>query len=337
MTALKNTLKTSILSLAALSTLVACGQQDIGFNAAIPDSELLTMDFPGTASTTASVDVSTFDGFLAKTAIDEGEEVQPARCFDATKTLAENANKNVSYVLDTLDRVTEGPYTELSENTYLWGPMEDTENGVIKQLFVTANADGSYVYDFQAAPIDTGSFLSIVTGVIDAGSTNTVGSGSFVKNLDNLETVQPTGERAGVMTFDYSQDAEKIRVIDVDMVGYLFDNGEISDANLFFDRAADGSGQLDWYRWRDLSTSDPAETAMENSQWRSRWTPEHAGRCDGKMTDGELGTHLVTAHECWDTTTAQIWYTRELDGTTVDGTTTGDSSLCAFAEASYAE
>lgn len=343
-----NTLKTSVLAIASVSMLVACGQDDLGFNAAIPDAELLTMDFPNASTTTASASVTSasaeaYDGIFAKESIEEGEEVESARCFDATKNLAEHANKNVSYVLDTLDRVTDGPYTEVNENTYLWGPAEDTENGVIKQLFVTANADGSYVYDFQAAPISTGFFVSIVTGVIDAGSTKTEGSGSFIKNLDNLEIVQPTGERAGVMTFDYSQDAEKVRVIDVNMVAYLFENGEKGDANLFFDRAADGSGALDWERWRDLSSSDPAETAQEFSQWRSRWTPEHAGRCDGKMTDGELGPHLVTAHECWDTTTAQVYYTREVDGqTSIDSSTgepvtSGDASLCAFADASYME
>lgn len=333
----------SILAISPLllGTLIGCGQGKTDFANAIPDAEMATMDAPGVESsartsssaTQATSVPATFDYAVAKASIQE-EEVESAQCYDGTVELATTANNTVRYVLNALDTITDNPYTMVDEDTYLWGPWLDEEKGLSKQLLVTDMADGSYVYSYQAAAAASQDFLDIVTGVIDAGSTRTIGSGSFLINQDNREVLEPTGTLGGTMAYTYEQDAEKNRTIDVALTDYLFDNGERSNAQLFFDRASDSTGQLDWFRSRDVTDDGSGEALKEDVAYRSRWLADHSGRCDGQLKGGDFGTHVVTTHQCWDVSTAEVYYQSERDAAVY--TTRGDVSLCAFSDTVYA-
>lgn len=330
-----------VLTPLLLGTLSGCGRGNSDFADAIPDAEVATMDVPGVQSSAksssnaalATFDLSALDQVLSKVSVQEGD-VESAYCYDGTVELATGANNTVRYVLNALDTITDYRYTMVDEDTYLWGPWVDEEKGLSKQLLVTDMADGSYVYSYQAAAAASQDYLDIVTGVIDAGSTRTIGSGSFLINQDNRELLEPTGTVGGTMAFTYEQDAEKNRTIDVVLTDYLFDNGERSNAQLFFDRSSDSTGQLDWFRSRDVADDGSGEALKEDVSYRSRWLADHSGRCDGQLKGGDLGTHVITTHQCWDATSAEVYYQSERDAAVY--TTRGDVGACVLSDTSYA-
>jgi len=341
----------TLLALGASSLLVGCGRQDNnGFSEAIPNESLVNMDFPGadaasmTASGTTSQRTSempsgvtgenaAFDAATHKTIVTD--DVESASCYDGTVELVTRANNTVKYVLNGLDTITDYRYKEIGYNTYQWGPWDDSDSGLTKRLIVTVAEDGSYSYSFDAAVTGTDDFLSLVMGELDAGSTRTSGSGNFVVNLDNREALEQTGTMGGLETFFYEQDELSNRSIYVTLSDYLFANGQRDNAILDFTGNADGTGLLDWFRNRDVYDDGTGEALKEDLAYRSRWQSDHSGRCDGKTQGGDLGTHVVTAHQCWDVSTAQVYYQSELDGEV--RTTEGTEAACSYADISYAE
>lgn len=345
--------------LSASSLLVACGRQDNNaFSDAIPAESLVSMDFPGAdassatasgmaagvATADAAIDVASdaavdialdaaFDAATRKSVVTE--DVESASCYDGTVELVKRANNTVKYVLNALDTITDYRYKKIGDNTYQWGPWDDSDSGLTKRLIVTVAEDGGYSYSFDAAVTGTEDFLSLVLGDIDAGSTRSSGSGNFVVNLDSREALEQTGTMGGVETFFYEQDELSNRSIYFTLSDYLFANGQRDNAILDFMGNADGTGMLDWFRNRDVYDDASGEALKEDLAYRSRWLSDHSGRCDGKTQGGDLGTHLVTVHQCWDTSTAQVYYQSELDAEV--RTTEGDSTACSYADISYAE
>lgn len=328
-----------ILALVGTSWLVGCGHRgSTDFSEAIPESSLVTMDVPGATVSSSTASSSLMPSVSLDRALQKGvmtDEVDSAGCYDGTVDLATRANYTVKYVLTGLDTITDYRYTVIGENTYQWGPWEDADSGLTKRLIVTEEVTGGYSYSYDAAVTGTEEFLTLILGEIEAGSTRTAGSGNFVVNLDALEALEQTGEKGGVLTFDYSQDELKNRHIHVGLSDYLFSNGERDDAILDFTGNADGTGLLDWTRNRNVYDDGAGEALKEDLTYRSRWTAEHSGRCDGKTNGGDLNTNVITAHQCWDVSTAEVYFQNELNDEVY--TTRGDASKCSFSDISYAE
>lgn len=328
----------SVLS-AVLWPLTGCGLAPArDFVETLPSAAFLLVDFPGAEETSAarmsSAGAELEQAFRALPTLD-GTEVDSAACYDGTLELATRANATVAYVLNGLDTVTDYRPQQVEDGIYQWGPWESQDGTLDLRLRMSMGEEGDYVYSFQGSSGLDEDYLQLIFGLIEGDSTREAGIGSFVLDYDNLEALQPSGERNGQASFGYQYDGTGAREIIVQLTDFMFESGEISDAVLEFERNADTTGVLDWFRMRDGYDDGMGEALQESYAYRSRWLADHSGRCDGIINGGDLGAHEVKSHQCWDSTTAEVYFVSELDGEEVKNR--GALESCAFADAVYAD
>lgn len=333
----------SVLSVGVLPT-AGCGMGPAReFEERLPASESLLLDFPGVSSARSTSTGDTLEQAfqptslpaLALVPVEEPSAEDSAACYDGTLELSTRANATVAYVLNGLDTITDYRPQQVEQGVYEWGPWT-SENGQLDlRLRMSEDEEGGYVYSFQGSQTGQETFLQLIFGVLEAGSTREAGTGSFVIDYDNLETLEATSARSGQAAFNYAYDGTGARDIRVQLTDFTFDNGERSDAILEFSREAEGSGVLDWSRSRDGYDDGTGEALQESYVYRSRWLADKSGRCDGTISGGDLGAHEVRSHQCWDSSTAEVYYLSELDG--VEVKLRGSVESCVFADASYAD
>jgi hypothetical protein len=142
-------------------------------------------------------------------------------------------------------------------------------------------------------------------------------------DFDASRRVNPidSGDARGSMTANYDLAAKHLDLA----IASTNAAGTPVDADYAYDEQADGGGAMVF----DFQGDAGGGAALENASLHSRWMANGSGRADARITDGDLGTIVVTASECWGTTFGRSYYTDSQNF----APTEGDAATCAFATA----
>jgi len=297
--------------------------------AALPTSEMLVIPYPETsaAADQSSTRMSTADASCEA----EGEEAF-ATFYTHGCGMAHYVNWVVNDVLSMLANVTSDPPSQSDENVYLWGPYENEAEDWVTTFLMERRADGAYEYVTQAKHLSEGddAWLSIVTGRVEAGVSETLNVGEFVVSYDNMATL--TGDSGGgIALFSYDR-LDLQTAVEATMEGLVDEDGISHDIVVDYDVYTDGSGVLRYALTADIYVPDGEvenQTLQETARINTRWQPTGAGRADLTITDGDLGETVAYRSQCWGVdyvASYQVSY-YEAPQTFVEE---GDSSQCVY-------
>jgi len=297
-----------LLAASALSLLtVACVKQDQTpdeLRTAIPTSDQVGIKLPGATAKTIG---------------------QLANWYVATRDVTRTFNGGSAWVLVTVHTIIEFPVTSVSGNTYTWGPWSGALDPANYKLDVTAVGDGTYTYQLsgQSKTTPNAAYEVVIDGKADPRPGELKGKGEFIIDFDAAKRVNPidSGDAKGQVdaTYDLAAKHLELTIASTDAHG-----GPVA-ADYAYDETADGGGEMTF----DIQADAGGGAALEESTLHSRWLPTGAGRADGRVAGGDLGSQQALASECWSTSFQRTFYTDSVNF----APTEGSASACAFAAA----
>ncbi|MCP4919621.1 MAG: hypothetical protein GY913_22185 [Proteobacteria bacterium] len=248
-----------------------------------------------------------------------------------TAKVTRDVNVMIALPLVLVDHVTQYPPAEINEDETVatWGPYSDALDPVETALVVehpSADADWTWTFIQKPKGADDAEYVPVIAGIVDAGSTRDIHSGTFAIDFDMLNTLNPNVGTTGVFVSEYDLDEAGVTAAAI-FQGFS-DGGQEIDAAYEYDQIHDGEGSMDLGWLADLDANGDDEIHVV----RSRWTAEGAGRADAVLTGGSLGEVAFFESECWDGSFDPVYNTNSWTGEE-----TGDAGLCAFSEASFDE
>lgn len=252
-----------------------------------------------------------------------------ARYYVVTRTVTENVNGMITFVLGTVAYVTtlQPTWSDSEENTAIWGPYSDSGLDPVETgLWVREEDDGSYSWAIfqveRGGDVETES-IPIVAGVVDPGATSEDASGQFVIDFTTASELDPAVRLTGTFAVEYAYDAEGVAaVVMAEQYGYL--GGELYDAIYAYDEDYAGAGEMDLAWLDDVNATGTDEILAMKTRWESTGD----GRSDAVVTGGDLGVDAVYASECWASDFVTSYWTDTLGMYEA----VGDESVCAYAE-----
>jgi hypothetical protein len=251
--------------------------------------------------------------------------------YRITRDVSRNLNGGAAWVLIVVHTIVQYPASDVSGNTYTWGPHSDALDPAEWRLVVIENADGTYDWSFDGrSKTEVGSsFETLINGHAVPGEVAHRGSGTFAIDFDAAERVNPIdndarGQVAITYDLDNLDNTPATLSMSIDSVE-PDENGVDQPVHFDYDYAEnlDGSGDLQFAIHGDL---DDDGSLFEDALIRSRWVSTGPGRADVMAQGGDLGELVVTASECWDQTFRRVYYTDSETWLPTEG----DAGDCAF-------
>ncbi|MEZ4360980.1 MAG: hypothetical protein R3B48_15900 [Kofleriaceae bacterium] len=296
----KTLLVTSLLAASASGCLEQDKRPD-GLDSALPTAEQLSIKLP--EGQTRAVG-------------------QLAEYYTHTRGITRFLNGSSAWVLVLIHSIVQYPVTTVEGNVYTWGPWAEGLDPAEYKLVVTAVANGNFEYQLAGRPRNTtGAFETVISGTAIPGATDAESKGTILLDFDAAERVNPVDNDAtGQLTIRYDFAA---RTLGLDAV--TVEDGRPATAHYEYKSQPDGAGDMVF----GLRGNADAGPGLETITLRSRWLANGAGRGDGRITGGDVGSE-VTASECWDSQFRRVYFIAESG---MLGGTEGDAADCAFANA----
>ncbi|TNE85061.1 MAG: hypothetical protein EP330_27035 [Deltaproteobacteria bacterium] len=300
-----------VLALAALSACVPVEEDPAAWADLLPDERLL-VSMP--ADTTGARGGAFAEYYLL------------------TANVTRDVNGLIGAVVTTLDFVTDLPptWSDTDANTAVWGPFGSGLDPAETVLFVTHETEeGLYSWVIGARPRNTeDEWTPIVVGQVGDDGTHEDHEGWFAFDFDAAAELDPTMDLRGRFVSEYA-----VSVDGVSASAAFEDFSEAGnppgDAVYVYEQDPFGEGSMDLGVRADIG-----HTALEELLViRSRWTPEGAGRADVIVTEGDLGSLVGSASECWDEHFARVFYADSESW----NNPVGDAGSCVFEASSFAE
>lgn len=248
-----------------------------------------------------------------------------------TAKVTSDVNAMIALPLILVDHVTQYPPSEINDEGTVatWGPYSDALDPVETALVVShpsPESDWEWTFIQKAKGADDADYVPVIAGIVDAGSTRELHSGTFAIDFDTMTTMNPNVGAGGVFVSEY--DVDEAGVTAAAIFQGFHDGGQEIDAAYEYDQihGAEGTMDLGWLGDLDGDGTDEIHVV------RSRWTAEGAGRADAVLTGGSLGETAFFESECWDGQFDPVY-----NANSWSGTEDGDAGLCAFDEASFDE
>lgn len=273
----------------------------------------------------------------ALTADEVGQSSQPllgetAGCYSLTRGVTVAVNGGVAWVLNLCEEIVKHPATVADDAHAVWGPWTDALSPNTYKFTVTKVAAGyDYVLEAKDKTKDDSAYLKVLTGHHEPGAAQTQGQGSFRLDWNACQQLPEHGKEVGSADITYERN-DKLDVT----VGVAFkqvkdeETGKLVDATYAFAQANQGDGSFEFVVLKDMPGLPNGTAKLERQAIKSRWHQDGAGRCDLKLSEGDL-VSAVTATECWGPTFLETYYQDSLGITA----TQGEASACAFADAAY--
>lgn len=306
-----------IATLTAATFATACVQRadDHPIQQVLPTAESVSIKVPGQAAASAWAlgDIADY--------------------YRVTRDVSRSLNGGAAWVLILVHTIVQYPATDVTGNTYTWGPHSDALDPAEWRLVVIENDDGTYDWSFdgRSKTEANSSFETVIDGRAVPGDVPQRGSGVFAIDFDAAERVNPIDNDArGQVAIAYDlnnlDNTPATLAMSIDSV-QADENGVEQPVHFDYDYAEnqDGSGDLQFQIHGDL---DDDGSQFEDALIRSRWLSSGPGRADVMAQGGDLGELVVTASECWDDTFRRVYYA---DSETWQPTE-GDQADCAFAD-----
>jgi len=368
----------SLIAPALLLPLAACdassGQPDNELTteelvAALPTSDLLLIQYPGSSSSTKTAVTKTA---VTKTAVTTTAVTKTAvTTYGAAKTSAEmtsTTNASVEATCDASDNSeTAGFYqqgcsvvqyvngvvndvlallsdvtshtptwSDTEENTAYWGPYTQ-DNGVTMWFAMQRNDDGTYSYQLVGKPMDASDadYLPVLSGKVEAGVSLTYNEGLFEIDYDHLQVLDPSRNVAGISTYQYDR-LDSQTGVQAKFDGLLRADGSLHDGAVDYVLNEDSSGELFYTFTDDIYVPEDQEegtTAQETLKVHTRWLSTGSGRSDATLSAGDLGSNTAYLTECWDVSYHAVYGALYIED--LQASQNGDAGQCVFEQPEF--
>lgn len=258
-----------------------------------------------------------------------------AEYYKVTRTISRGLNGGAAWVLLVVHAIVQFPPTTVDGDTYTWGPWGNALDPAEYRLVVTDRQDGSYDWALEGdSRLDNvENFEVVISGNAVPGAEPHRGTGSFLIDFDAGKRVNPVDadeNNKGTVEVAYDLENRDGTPATLDMAinsRQADETGAEVPVNFDYHYAenANGSGDLSFGIHGDL---DDNGSLFEDALIRSRWTLSGDGRADVRVSGGDLGSLVVTASECWDSTFRRVFYSDSQEWQPTEG----DPSACAFAD-----
>jgi len=297
----------SVLAATCALSLLSCVKQDDGavdaqdVDRALPTADQVSIKLPD--STARSVG-------------------QLATWYVATRGVTRAFNGGSAWVLVLIHAIVKFPVTTVQGDTLTWGPWSEALSPAEYKLDVHVVGDGTFAYTLSGRSKTQADalFEAVIDGTADPRAGELKGSGEFLIDFDASKRINPIdgGDAKGSVDvrYDLAERHLDLAVMSTD------DTGQPVAADYAYNEAADGSGDMVF----DVTANAGGTALLESVTLRSRWLATGAGRADGRLAGGDLGTTQATASECWDTMFKRVYYTDSVNFATTEGT----DAACVF-------
>jgi hypothetical protein len=328
------------VSVAALAAM-GCGRIDDsdGFRGGVPTRDTVALRVPGA------------DASGALTASGEVQAAllgQKADTYVTTRAITAVVNGGTYAVLTLVRTIIDFPATTATADTAVWGPHTEPLSPNTWRLTVIRVEPQKFQWllEARAKAAPDSAFVAIISGVhtpavgADGRLIEGFGSGTFTVDWDASQTLPEHDKNVGKAAFTYSRlGATAVVSIDVDFKGIQDDKtGEIHDALYRYSETPGAGGDLQYVSDQDVTPGPgPTGTVKEHFTVHSRWQETGAGRCDLRISGGDLTATPFdnsTGSECWDEGFASVYRNLSYDPNPVSKW--GDEASCVFTPASYA-
>lgn len=292
----------------ATALLGACGgnysNEDLDFQAALPEHDDLVAKLPAQALTTAD----------------------SAEYYRTTRDVVKIFNTVLDGFLGLIDGVRAYPPTQRQPSTRIWGPFladkfPDWQIRMVMDRKPDAAVAGfGYHFDYQLqvrrARLPDAPWLSLLTGSFAPSGGARKGSGQMIFDTVAARAAgYPLTEFGDLQRLDVTYQTVSFPVT-VDMVIANRPGADSPGATYQYRERADGSGEM-VFAWRTKEA--------RSLQVRSRWLGSGAGRSDVRVTEG-LGLGLGGV-DCWGIDTHATFVRRDWDA----AANSGSEATCAYA------
>jgi hypothetical protein len=283
--------------------LAGCGGSN-GFDKAVPDRSLLSLNVPGGGSASGTGTASLNQGLL-------GER---ATFYTVTVNTTSDFNNGVGGFLLQLEHILAQPPSQQSGSHAVWGPSNDALATANYRLDVERASANDYGYGFSGKPkgAPDSAYQTVTEGqnhIVDAAHA----TGNIHVDNDVAKMLDPNDMNDQSYFIHYDNTGSQR------IVAIQFQKAGTNDAGYQYAENPDGSGSFQFASLQDVDGDGTLETLGINS----RWLATGAGRADIAAEGGSL-TAQMSMSECWDTSFGRTFY--QENGHLVEG----DPSTCAF-------
>jgi hypothetical protein len=312
------------LVLALPTFLVACGGSSIdALRAGIPSSDTVQLKFPSQSAPLVA-----------------GQTQQAARgdrsgFYTITRGVTVVVNLSTALVLGLVKAITDNPPTSFSGNVAVWGPYTEALSSNTYRFTATDNGNHrySYVLEGKAKVAPDSAYVAILSGTHVAATDASghpirgYGSGSFLLDWDNAQTLPDHDNNVGSALFSYSRLSNAAQVHIAVTFTQVMDaqTHQRIDADYLYDSTPGGDGQF------QFSIYKPTQSGIQRLAIESRWKNNGAGRSDVIVTGGGM-SQPATVNECWDQFFASQFLSVSYDPLQNYGVEATD---CVFTSAEY--
>jgi hypothetical protein len=265
---------------------VACGEEEVAFQDALPSKDALTVNAPDNSN---ALTVGQLSGY-----------------YVITHLATVGVNVTVVGIFNLLEDIVRTPPTTIEGDTATWGPgAGDALDPNVYRLVVSgADAKFSYSLEYRRKNAE-GDFIVLASGHSDKSSGEADGVGDltiFVTNWGEA-SLNPCDRGTAVINYDTTTEPHKLGIDFSDFRSCEEQKDGTYSASYYYDRFRDGSGNFQFTANGDIQGGVRNPDVLEDLVIRSRWNATGAGRSDAKISGGDLaieGVTEVTASECWD-------------------------------------
>lgn len=320
---MKNLMKTMMVVAGVGLLATACARPADEFRSALPDREVVEVDFPEEESTSRGLIASQSQAVVGG----------PATYYTQTYYESRKINAFGKFMIDILEAVTAYPPTELAENRAVWGPFsEDDEPNEFRLVVEEVEADvRHYRWALQGRHKSVEDFTDIAGGTLEPDDTNTdYGRGWFVVSFENIRELDPSEDGRGTIAYAFVKNAEGVQVR-VLFEGPNDGGTEIARGAYAYGKDIAGAGFVTFLLHGDMDEGEAGKEALESLVIHSRWGATNVGRADVVATGGDLGRTVMHVSQCWDTRFTSTYERGAIDGATV--VEDGDVTTCQIPDA----
>lgn len=208
-----------------------------------------------------------------------------------------------------------------------WGPFDDDEGKDLEYVLHAwrgvDDEDGRRTFLFFAAARPEGAgeqaWVPFLLGGAKPFDGHADRSGMVQLDMDAIASLDPTEDDVGVISFVYLQQADAHAVVATGEDVWTDDEQTLrGDPNYFYGRSRQGYAVVEFQTQGDLD--DDAGDALEDLLVTTGWLYNGDGRCDARVSGGDLGAGSASLTECWDRDHIQDYFLFTTEGLDEDVT-----------------
>jgi hypothetical protein len=227
--------------------------------------------------------------------------------YEVTRTAKWYVNGGLVATFAWIDAILEYPFTEETEDGYLWGPWRESLSRIEFRFAMDKTGAGEFSFRLEGRNINAAAddpWVVVVDGDVIAGSQPHRGAGTIVFDYDaihEVDTSHPTPQ-SGLITYDFDV-REYPYLVDVSIVDFEPYDGEVVDAVYHYERLSEGmAGRLSFEAEEDVWPEGEPDGVAETLEVVSRWTSTGEGKAEASVAGGSLAGDNVESFglsECW--------------------------------------